>query len=255
MKRVDRHHWDEVVGRIGGSVFHDEIALQKKRATLALVASAAPPGANLTLLKTDLFEESYGQDALMGELAGLYGLCVGVDYSDVTAGRAGRRFPECRALAGDVCRLPFQGACFDVVLSNSTLDHFPTELLPGAFREIARVLKPGGGLALTLDSGHNLFHRVSNVLRRRMGMVYADRCYTLGEVHRLISVSGLRVQSAGPFLHIPPGFNFLAKTARRMAGPAVDVLVRGTAALFDRLGKKVGGFLTGRFIALVIRKN
>jgi len=253
-QRLDKHHWNRVIGRVGGTVYHSEFALQKKRETLGLVESASTPGPGLALLKTDLFEEAYGSDALMGDLSRIYGRCYGIDYSDVTTARAAWKFPECRAAVADVCRLPFVDGSFDVVLSNSTLDHFPPALLPGAFAEIARVLKTGGRLALTLDNGHNIFHRISNVLRRRAGMVYADRCYTLGEVRRLLFANGLEVLSAGTLVHIPPGFNFLAKTAGRIFGPGLDVWVRRAAAAFDRLGKKTGGLRTARFIALVARK-
>ena len=45
----------------------------------------------------------------------------------------------------DVRRLPLADNRVDVVLSNSTLDHFDTEQeIEESLHELARVLKPGG---------------------------------------------------------------------------------------------------------------
>jgi len=58
----------------------------------------------------------------------------------------------CRPAASDACALPVKAQSFDLIVPISTLDHLPPDLLPGGLAELCRVLRPGGGLILTLDS-------------------------------------------------------------------------------------------------------
>ena len=45
-------------------------------------------------------------------------------------------------VAGDAARMPFAEHCFDLIVSNHSLEH--VENLDGCLREISRVLKPAG---------------------------------------------------------------------------------------------------------------
>ena len=49
---------------------------------------------------------------------------------------------------GDVLALPFPDASFDAIIAAEVLEHIPDDV--GAMAEIARVLKPGGRLAVTV---------------------------------------------------------------------------------------------------------
>jgi SAM-dependent methyltransferase len=52
------------------------------------------------------------------------------------------------AVRGDAYRLPFADATFDVVVAAEILEHLPADTT--AMAELARVLKPGGRLAVTV---------------------------------------------------------------------------------------------------------
>ena len=52
------------------------------------------------------------------------------------------------AVQGDALHLPFPDATFDRVICSEVLEHIPDDL--GAMAELARVLKPGGTMAITV---------------------------------------------------------------------------------------------------------
>ena len=63
---------------------------------------------------------------------------------------AGELTPDTRAacVQGDALALPFADATFDRVICSEVLEHIPDDL--GAMRELARVLRPGGTMAVTV---------------------------------------------------------------------------------------------------------
>jgi SAM-dependent methyltransferase len=57
---------------------------------------------------------------------------------------------HCQAVNGDATRLPFPDASFDRVLASEVLEHIVDDRT--AFAELARVLRPGGSLAVTIPA-------------------------------------------------------------------------------------------------------
>ena len=93
-----------------------------------------------------------GMDTLIAaSLAGEEGRSIGLDITEEMLGWArsaaaamGRR--NVGFLAGSADILPFADAAFDLVISNGALNLVPDKA--AAFSEIARVLRPGGALAV-----------------------------------------------------------------------------------------------------------
>ncbi|RMH70581.1 MAG: class I SAM-dependent methyltransferase, partial [Actinomyces sp.] len=56
----------------------------------------------------------------------------------------------CAPVNGDGTRLPFADATFDRIIASEVLEHVPDDA--AAYAELARVLKPGGILAVTVPS-------------------------------------------------------------------------------------------------------
>jgi SAM-dependent methyltransferase len=56
----------------------------------------------------------------------------------------------CIAVNGDGTKLPFPDAAFDRVMASEVLEHIPDD--EAAFAELARVLRPGGTLAITVPA-------------------------------------------------------------------------------------------------------
>jgi len=73
---------------------------------------------------------------------------VGVDIAAAMVSLAARRHPELEFRQGDAEALPFADASFDAVLGNFVMLHLGRPEQAAA--EFARVLAPGGRLALTV---------------------------------------------------------------------------------------------------------
>lgn len=242
--------WDRIAKKMSGPVFQGQIALYKKNEHLGLISAWALRGPAKSILKTDLFEEAFGEDSLLDVLGTYYNFAVGIDISQIAATKAKLRIKEHPSLVADTCHLPFKAESFDIVLSNSTLDHLPPHLLPGAISELERTLKPEGCLILTLDSRHNILHLLSNYFRRWMGKIYAERCYTVKEASRMLKESLFEITDVAAIYHVPPGVNFLAKQLFNIIGPKANSWIQSIINICDRVGKLPTCFLSGRYIAL-----
>jgi ubiquinone/menaquinone biosynthesis C-methylase UbiE len=87
---------------------------------------------SLNLLQLGAIERATATDISPGMLAAL-------------SSSAGRLGLDVRTVEADAERLPFEDESFDLVFGHAVLHHVPG--LEGAFRELRRVLRPGGAVA------------------------------------------------------------------------------------------------------------
>ena len=96
-----------------------------------------------------------GPGLLLSKLAERYRMAAGLDLSAGMLRQTGARLRRARLPAhlgrGDATALPFAGQSFDAVTTTFALSAIPDGL--AAVREMARVLRPGGTLAL-VDAGY-----------------------------------------------------------------------------------------------------
>jgi SAM-dependent methyltransferase len=241
------------------------VAAQKRDVHLRWVARNVPAGSRIhTLLKTDLFEEAYGQDELLFSLPFETGLRIGFDVESGTVVRAASREGgrSCLLINADVRRLPLADASVDVALSNSTLDHFrgardiAEQDIEASLRELARILKPGGILLVTLDNPRNpLF------LAFRAAVGWLGSTYPLGKtlpLRRLLAMLervGLEVKSTDWLIHNPRFVSTLVFLAlRRLLGRRADGAISLLLVAFSALGSLPTRSFTGAFLAACARK-
>ena len=86
-----------------------------------------------------------GDLAIAASKAGAAGV-VGLDFSGRMLERARRKAPELEFVQGDVLALPFEDASFESAVVGFGVRN--VEDLEGAFRELRRVLRPGGRLGI-----------------------------------------------------------------------------------------------------------
>jgi SAM-dependent methyltransferase len=215
-----------------------------------------PDGRCWRLLKTDLFDEAVGE-GLHRALAERADAVVGVDLSVETAGRARSNHTGLQAAGGDARLLPFAAETFDIVFSNSTLDHFDTrDEIITSLLEIRRILRPSGSLLITLDNLANpvvaLRQALPFGLLRRLRLVPYRAGATFGPagLRRALKRSGFRVDRLEAVLHCPraPAVA-VAHLLDHWGPPAARARYLNFLRGFERLSSWPTRFATGYYVA------
>jgi SAM-dependent methyltransferase len=209
------------------------------------------------VLKTDLYEEAVGT----GQIDWLVQRCelvAGIDLAPAVAAAAARMHSaQLHAYVADVRRLPFRDRSFDIILSLSTLDHFAkAEGIQEALAELARVLRPGGLLVLTLDNPANPIIKLRQALPfpllRRLGLVsyYCGPTLHPRRVETVLQTAGFEVQHLTAILHCPRALVVpLAHLLDRLAPPTAGRAFLRVLRVFEHLGRLPSRHLTGYFVA------
>lgn len=213
------------------------------------------------VLKTDLFDEAFGE--------GLYafmhmnaGSVSGIDISAAIVSSVRSRFPELQSLATDVRRLPFANNSFDLIVSNSTLDHFQEASDIGiAVGELYRVLRPGGQMVLTMDNLRNPVIALRHILPFRLLNFLGVAPYQVGStfgprgLRKLVNQAGFRVIDTTFVMHCPRVIAVaIARLMQRWAKLSTQQrLLRGLMAL-EKLSYLPIHSFTGHFVAVRIVK-
>jgi SAM-dependent methyltransferase len=259
-RRGKAREWERLAARPRPSWYLDPlVAEQKRRLHLELVQRWAD-GRVARVLKTDLFEEAYGDDHLLLDLCPGACATIGIDQTPATVRQARAHWSVAGAhfLVSDVRGLALRSGSLDLVVSNSTLDHFDSaDDFHAALAELARVLRPGGRLVVTMDNPQNpLYH----LLRwaSRLGWTPYPLGYTtsLGALAPSLEAAGLEVQEVASMIHNPRGVSTLLFLGLRwLLGPLADRPIRVALRLFSGLERLPTRRFTACFVAACGRKR
>lgn len=260
MKTIAPERWKELGEDADATWYLDPVVAEQKGAVnLGLVHRWTAGMAVDAYLKTDLFEEAHGVDALIPRLFDGRARAIGVDLAWTTVRKARRRIGADAAsfIASDLRCLALPDACVDVVVSTSSLDHFETAgELRTALAELARVLRPGGRLLVTLDNPDNVLYPLLRWASRRERAPF-PLGHTLAreELDDELARAGLEVVDRDWLIHNPRMVSTLMVLAlRRLLGRRADAPIRALLAAFAPLGRLPTRRYTACFVAAIARK-
>ncbi len=214
------------------------------------------------LLKTDLFNEGIAP-GLYPALSCRAEQVVGIDVSLNTTRAARDRHPGLVALAADVRQLPFRDEAFDVVVSNSTLDHFERASdIETSLSETRRVLRHDGRLLISLDNPLNPMVALRNLLPMTLlhglGLVpyYVGATYGPHRLARALRAQGFEVEAQGAVVHCPRWFAVVTcrLLERRLRSPAAREQWLRVLGLFEHLARLPTTYLSGHLVVARARK-
>lgn len=250
------HYWDTALNQWGQRSPQRLWRVHSDAVNIALVADWMPAAMVPRILKTDLFDEALGE-GLYALLASKAKSGVGLDLCFSTVQAARGRYPALEAPQADVRLLPFADGAFDVIVSNSTLDHLESKAhIIVALRELHRVLRTGGQLLLSLDNPLNPFIALRNALPfslwQRMGVVPYYVGATLGPIplRRTLVQLGFEVLEVRALMHCPRVIAIpIAWALERYAMPATKRRYLRFLMAFERLSRWPLRLVTGHFVA------
>lgn len=257
-------HWNEAARQwLRRSSANKILAEHKRKTYLGLLARWAEVSNSRLILETDLFAEAFGAEQFLFDVAEANGKVVGVDISSEVIARAKAQAEHhgvdaTKYLCGDVRHLPFRNDSFDLIISISTLDHFRREMdIEITIRELARVLRVGGTLILTLDNKSNLTYPPYIFIRlwMRLGLApyFIGRTLSLRKLRDVLEESGFDVEESTAIFHYPhPDWlvRLLEYSLRRLSRGRLDSVISRCLEGLDRLEGKRSQYLTGRYIAV-----
>jgi len=247
-------------GAASTSWYLDPLVAEQKRAVhldlMRAWSNSSPPA---RLLKTDLFEDANGDDHILFDIAPAPHRRFGIDLNIATVQCAARRFeqPGASLFCCDARRLAIASDSLDAIVSTSTLDHLGSkDELRGALVELARVLRPGGRLVLTLDNPRNPLYWVLRLLSSwgfmpfRLGVTVSR-----SRLIRMLEQAGLEVLDSRMLIHNPRLISTILFLAlRRLLGRRADGPIAFLLHAFAALERLPTREFTGCFSAVRARK-
>lgn len=161
--------------------------------------------------------EGYGSFLLAGTATRVYGVDIAPDAIEHAKAAYGR--PNLEFLVGRCAQIPLPDAAVDLVVSFETIEHHTEH--EAMFREIKRVLRPGGMMIMSSPDKLEYTERARHANDFHVKELYADEFRQLVECFfRHVAILGQRVLYASAIL--PAGLSGAAVEYFREQGGAIQ---------------------------------
>ncbi len=159
---------------------------------------------------------------------------VGVELDDEVIRKAQRNvghLPDVTLTRGNIYRLPFPDNSFDGVILSEILEHIDDDV--AGLREVRRVVKPGGVVAITVPNANYPFgwdpinKTLEKVLHRHIGRgplagIWANhvRLYAQDELREAVARAGFEIEAERSFTHY--SFPFIHNLVYGLGKPLLE---------------------------------
>jgi len=237
MSDKEAKHWGGVARGWSDKGYANELLGEQKRKTyIDLITRWTKITAGQKILKTDLFAEAFSVEQFLFDAIPAKSDVIGIDVAleivaEAKSQALKRGMDAGNYLCSDVKKLPLRDNSVDLIISDSTLDHFPTEAeIITALKELGRVLADGGTLILTIDNKSNITYPPYCITRlwMKLGLspYFIGRTLSLPRLKRTLTEIGLNIEENTAHSPLPP-----PRRAGKVAGALSAQIKPGPAGL------------------------
>jgi ubiquinone/menaquinone biosynthesis C-methylase UbiE len=240
------------------------MAEQYRRVYLDLVKRWSYPTADQRILKTDLYAEARCMPrAFLLDILKTNKNAIGIDISIAVTQTAQNNLNQngyhsyIESINCDVRHLPFQANQFDLIISDSTLDHFHNgEDIVTALKELHRVLAPGGTLIISLDNKGNITEPLFRLwIKLGLAPYFIGVTYNIRELKTQLARTGFQIEDETAIIHNPRFFTkMFIKMCRRMNARKYESVIKRMLGACDKLENSKIKYLTAQFVAVKAKK-
>ncbi|HEX7474646.1 MAG TPA: class I SAM-dependent methyltransferase [Dehalococcoidales bacterium] len=267
IKSRESENWNRIALKWPAKGYSNKLLAEHKRKTyLNLIARWADIKEHQVILKTDLFTEAFGQEQFLFDIPSAKNV-IGIDVATEIVKRAKSQaelhgIDSSQYFCGDVRKIPLQDNSVDIVISDSTLDHFSSEKdIITSLAEIGRVLRIGGILVLTMDNNHNFtympYFAVRLWMKLRMAPYFIGKSLSISQLKIILEGKGMHVEESTAIFHYPhPDLlvRWLERALSKLSANKLDHTIRKSLTWLDKLEGRKTKYLTGRYIAVKATK-
>ena len=176
-----------------------------------------------SVLKTDMYEESYGKTKVTSHF--LNTNFSGMDISKNNLKRVRINLPKIPLTTCDVREMPFKDSSFSLVLSLSTLDHIKEKDFLRALKEIQRILKKDGRLIISLNNKQNIPFFLIHKFDTKFRLKFPSYFYTKTKLKKILKSTDFKILDTDYVVFIPPFFTSFLKILTRII-PSINPKIR-----------------------------
>lgn len=266
--QISNEYWDSILRHGNKSTKFQLWRLPVYQEYERLIAQRSATHRLDYVLKTDLFEEATNGSGLAPLLKERTKFFVGMDRSlecIIKARMATKRqWPDKDLLiCCDVRHLPFKPDIFDLIISNSTLDHFTAKkFITISLKEIFRVTKRSAILLLVLDNPLNPLIFIRNhlpyTLLKALGLIpyYMGSLVSKQQLIQLMERIGFKIYRSSYISHCPRILLVgVEKMLTRLGNNSLRGPLIATTERFERLKNLPTRSVTAQFIMVEAVKH
>jgi len=258
---IEPQYWGHLATKMAdGQDLDEALAEQYQYIHFDLITRWVDITTSQTILKTDLFAEALcPQRAFLWDILKRTSNITGMDISAKITSLAKNNAAQYAAgssaeyITCDIRRLPLADTSFDLIVSDSTLDHFSNKAeIITALSELWRILKPGGTLIITMDNKGNITEPLFRLwILLGLAPFFIGETYSIRELKKALSKEGFFVKDCTAIIHNPRLITKKMIVFLRKVAPARATLwIRKLLNVLDRLENKRTKYLTSQFIAV-----
>jgi len=156
-KKYDKEYWDMLISKVDKHHYMGVLNEYKNYCYNEILKNYDLKTSSGKILITDLFDEAFDCPFMFDKYYSINNSTIGIDISKKVIDKVKVKYPKANIVCCDVRNLPFEDDYFDLIISPSTLDHFPKKDLIKSLHELKRVSKKDGIMIITLSSKQNIW--------------------------------------------------------------------------------------------------